>query len=126
MNRRKILLNIFIPLILGSLIYYLFCPEVIFVKNSVFSIPKNPFITLARNYVMDMLWAYSLTFAIFLILDNWMKTFIIASLFTIIIEFLQLTSLIQGTFDIVDIIAMLYSICLAILVIEHYHKRGIL
>ena len=75
---------------------------------------------------MDMLWAYSLTFAIFLILDNWMKTFIIASLFTIIIEFLQLTPLIQGTFDIVDIIAMLYSICLAILVIEHYHKRGIL
>lgn len=126
MKRRLILFNILIPIIIGTLIYYLFCPEVIFVKNSLFSIPKNPFITLVRNYLMDMLWSYALTFTIYLILDNWMQTFTIAALFSTTIELLQLTVVISGTFDILDIFAMLYSICLAILAIDYIKKRGIL
>ncbi|MGN1405114.1 MAG: hypothetical protein ACI4WM_02485 [Erysipelotrichaceae bacterium] len=127
MNRRRILLlNIFIPLASASLIYYLFCPEVIFVKNIVFSIPSNPLFTLVRNYFMDMCWAYALTFSIFYIINNRMKTFAVSAVFSILIEVLQLTPLISGTFDIVDIIAMVQSICLSILVIDYLKKRGTL
>lgn len=127
MNRRRILLlNILIPLLISSLIYYLFCPEVIFVKNIVFSIPSNPLFTLVRNYFMDMSWAYALSFSIYYITDNRAKTFTVSALFSISVEVLQLTPLINGTFDIVDIFAMVQSICLSILVIDFFHKRGML
>ena len=127
MNRRRILLpNIIIPLVLSSLIYYLFCPEVIFVKNIVFTIPSDPLFTLVRNYFMDMSWAYALTFSIYYITDNRNKTFVTASIFTVLSETLQLTPLISGTFDIVDIVSMLHSICICILVIDFFQKRGML
>lgn len=127
MNRKRILLpNIIIPLLISSLIYYLFCPEVIFVKNIVFTIPSNPFLTLVRNYFMDMSWAYALAFSIFSIINNRMKTFTVSVIFSLSVEVLQLTPLISGTYDIVDIIAMVQSICLSILVIDYFQKRGML
>ena len=80
------------------------------------------------NFLSDILWAYSLTFTVFIILGisekNILPTFIICGIFEISIELAQKTGLITGTFDILDIAFELAISAIALVVIKKFIKRG--
>ena len=130
--------NICIPLIAGGLLYYLFFPNVSFVRTadsylpftidrSVFSLPFPGFI---RNYAFDLLWAYSLTFSIFLIVRDSPKRSCIVCFLTIPVilfsEVVQLLPCISGTFDPLDITIELIACFIAIKILnvkERHHEK---
>ena len=115
---RFIILNIVLPIVVGGIIYYFLSPQVIFVKriDEIWEFPhrqaivlvNRTFLRFIRNYLMDFLWAYALTFSIFYIWGNnaagIKKTVVVAFLFSAVMELLQLMSKINGTFDIFDIV----------------------
>lgn len=129
------LLNVGIPLIVGLGIY-LFCYRTTYI-NSVFtevfgfSLPyiyfDNAFHRFITCWACDMLWAYSLTFALYLCFQVFKHPLIItsvtSSVFAIIIELLQINNIINGTFDILDIITELLAISLAIIIMKHFEKQ---
>lgn len=128
-------INISVSMIIGSLIYYLISPEVIFVEK-ISSMTgwkvnigyENNVIKIIRSYVPDILWAYALMFSLVVITGNktagiW-KMYIVAALFSTIIEMLQLTGMFKGTFDIVDIIVELMAEIIAVFIIKvHYEEE---
>lgn len=132
LKTKVILWNIIIPIFLGAIIYYLISPEVIFVRRMDFLIGKgihisditavNPAIRIMRNYLPDMLWGYALIFTLYYFLDNntayLLKTFLIASLFSAVMEFLQITPVVKGTFDWYDIIVELLAEVIAVFIIK--------
>ena len=135
MNKKakiSILLNIIIPLVLGGLIYYCYSPNVIFVQkiDALLGFAHHPFqlsvdampVKIIRNYLLDALWGYSLIFTIFLIIGN--KTAnenlvgLVGAVFAGLMELLQLTPLMNGTFDIMDIFVELVAIFIAVFIIK--------
>ena len=119
MNRKMIMfLHIIGPMVAGALIYYLVSPDVIFIKKAegfidgvvgVHMFPTDSaLLRLVRNYLPDMMWGYSLVFALFCIIGNnaasiW-KVFWLAFPFTAVFEMMQKTSFVPGTFDVFDIL----------------------
>lgn len=109
------IIHVFVPLTLGCLIYYVFCPDVYFVDvidriiGSGFHIKIATdylFVKLIRFYIFDVLWAYSLTFAVFGIAGCvFYREILLAGVigFEILMESLQAVSEILGTFDSWDI-----------------------
>ena len=110
-------LHIAVPLIMGAVIYYLISPEVIFIK--MFSthgrIPtplklnqSHVIYRFIRNYFLDMLWAYALMNTLIFLIGKSSSAIKIsdsmAIIFTVILEGLQLTSFVSGTFDVWDIV----------------------
>ncbi|MGN0155653.1 MAG: hypothetical protein ACI39N_00260 [Lachnospiraceae bacterium] len=132
LKTKVILWNIIIPIFLGATIYYLISPEVIFVRRMDFLIGKgihisditavNLTIRIMRNYLPDMLWGYALIFTLYYFLNNntayLLKTFLIASLFSAVMEFLQITPVVKGTFDWYDIIVELLAEVIAVFIIK--------
>ena len=129
------LLNIGVPLVLGLGIY-LFCYKNTYINTAFtdifgFSLPyiyyDNAFHRFITCWACDMLWAYSLTFALYLCFKVFEKNLIItivtSSLFAIAIELLQIKGVINGTFDILDIVSELVAITLAITMIKLIEKR---
>ncbi len=129
------LLNIGIPLVLGLGIY-LFCYKTTYINTAFtnifgFSLPyiyfDNAFHRFITCWACDILWAYSLTFALYLCFRVFKKPLIItsvtSSLFAIIIELLQINGVINGTFDILDIISELVAISLAVIMIKFIEKQ---
>lgn len=129
--------HVFIPIVIGTLIYYLLSPEVIFVKQidrclgmsfhlSVLC-KENVIFQFIRNHFLDMLWGYALVFALFFALGNnaavIRKTFLIAFSFSAIMEFLQLTSMGKGTFDVWDIVALFLADVIAVFIIKFLLRR---
>ncbi len=135
MKNKFMYINISVSMIIGSLIYYLISPEVIFVEK-ISSMTgwkvnigyENNVIKIIRSYVPDILWAYALMFSLVVITGNktagiW-KMYIVAALFSTIIEMLQLTGMFKGTFDIVDIIVELMAEIIAVFIIKvHYEEE---
>ncbi len=128
-------LNISIPLALGLGIY-LFCYKTTYINTAftdVFGISlpyiyyDNAFHRFITSWACDMLWAYSLTFALYLCFKVFKKPLIIttatSSLFAVTIELLQINGVINGTFDILDIISELLAISLAIIIIKCFEKQ---
>ena len=129
------LLNIGIPLVVGLGIY-LFCYKTTYINTAFtnifgFSLPyiyfDNAIYRFITCWACDMLWAYSLTFALYLCFRVFKKPLIIttatSSLFAVIIELLQINNVINGTFDILDIIFELLAIFLAIITVKHFEKQ---
>jgi hypothetical protein len=129
-----ILANIVVPILLGSVIYYLFSPDVLFVK-SIDSITgldfhitiyeKNNFVfEFIRNYFLDMLWAYALVITLFYLIGNntasLLKIFLIAFSFSVAMEILQVTSIAKGTFDRCDIVVEFLAEVAAVFIIKKY------
>ena len=113
-NNKMILLNIIVPLLIGGTVYLISSPNVIFVEFINVHIKSiSPVINFdsvigkfIRNYIMDILWGYSLLFAIYFILNEskiWL-IFIAAFIFSAFLEGIQIFSSIPGTFDVWDII----------------------
>jgi hypothetical protein len=136
MNPRKILLiiNIFAPLSLAAVVYYVISPDVIFVERidsllgRGFHLDNIRFGTEAvrfvRNYVLDMMWGYALVFALYFIMGNnaagLTKLIMIASFFSTVMELLQLTPFVRGTFDVLDIIVEILAEATAVFIIKKH------
>jgi hypothetical protein len=134
----SIMINIFLPLLIGAIIYYLISPEVIFVKQidsffgSGLHVPNaatgNLIVKIMRNYLLDMMWGYALFFTLFYLLGNNAanlgKTFLIAVPFLVTVEMLQLTPIAKGTFDVCDILVeCLAGIIAAFIIKKHFLRR---
>ena len=74
-----------------------------------------------------MLWAYSLIFSAYAVFDNKTKNLkwiiIAVSLLIVIIEILQLTKIIHGTFDIFDILAEITAVLIAVIILKRTNKE---
>lgn len=129
-NCSRFLFHVVIPIVICSALYYLFCPEVLFVKQidnvlpvqyHIYGINKIPFLMFCRNYLFDAVWGYSLFHAVFLILGNDAKALVwsilICILMSIGLETLQKFHVITGTFDWWDIIVEMLALAVASLVI---------
>lgn len=138
MNRKTIMfLNIMCPIAAGALIYFLAAPDVIFIKRTedfmgwavhmrMFP-PGSVFLRLIRNYLPDMMWGYSLVFAMFCIIGNnvasiW-KVFWIAFPFSAVMEMMQKVSFVPGTFDVFDIAAIFLAEVIAACIIYKLCSR---
>ena len=131
-----LLLNILIPILIGVVIYCFISPEVDFIKifQSVtcikwcrYEYKNNDLCRFIRNYLPDMLWAYSLIFSAYAVFDNKTKNLkwiiIAVSLLIVIIEILQLTKIIHGTFDIFDILAEITAVLIAVIILKRTNKE---
>lgn len=130
-----LILNIIIPLLLGGILYYVFCPDIILVQQLdsflpvAYYIHRHPelsgsFPQILRNHFFDFLWAYAFTVSIL----YWGKDHIRAKQLLLLIlitegtlEALQLLSFIHGTFDVLDVIVE-YSISI-IVIITFFTRR---
>ena len=138
MNKKVLLVaNIIFPLLLGTLLYLIIAPNVIFVSvlgkftgsdfiN--FSQPESFIEFFARYYMMDMLWGYSLVFALFVCLGNnaaVKNVFIMAFVFSTAMELLQLTSVVPGCFDELDIVMEGIAEAIAAFIIKtHFYEEA--
>lgn len=132
-----VILNFLVPIALGSIIYYLFSPDVLFVQkiDEVFGgglhlyriAEGNTAFRIFRNYFPDMLWAYALIFALFFVSGNKTaeisKIFLIAFSFSAVMELLQMAPLVKGTFDMFDIVAEFIAEIFAVFIIKTNFMR---
>ena len=129
-------LNILIPLTSGALIYLYFRPEtylstflsklfgVHFEKTNISGSVIRYFLC---YYLSDILWAYSLTFVLSLLI-GYSKTALIitgatAFLFEIGVELLQKFEIIKGTFDIYDFLTESIATISALIFISLYFQQ---
>lgn len=114
MKKTAKILNICVPVIIGALLYYLFCPDVLFVQavDSWTGLKLHVdfdfscrIARLIRFYLFDFLWAYSLMFLALSLSEEKNGSRIITAvlLFEAGMELLQLASVVKGTFDIWDL-----------------------
>ena len=128
---RFYILNILIPLFLGLVIYCSIGSGILISRLICRVLPFACFKggggpvwlpSMVRNFFPDMLWAYSLTFAVAAIVLGEGKyvplVAIICSVFEVAIEISQLSGLISGTFDLLDIILELSATMVALSIIE--------
>lgn len=136
-HRTFLIINIVIPIVTGAVIYYLLSPGVDFVRlfDKTLGISRNPivyvfdntFIRLFRNYIPDMLWAYALLFSVYAInvtnkAEKW-KLLLITMAFSGLLEVIQLTPYIHGTFDPMDIVVEFLAELIAALFISNFLTR---
>lgn len=126
--------NVVIPILAGSLLYYITSPDVIFVKNidrligiDLHVSMENTFVIIMRSYLPDMLWAYALVFSLVAVTGNrtadvW-KMSVFAGVFSTIMEILQLTGYVRGTFDVMDIIVEIIAELMAVFIIKRHDMR---
>ena len=134
MKKIFIYANISLPILVGSLFYYVTSPQVIFAQNidsllgvSLHVGTENTFVVNLRSYMPDMLWAYALVFSLMLVTGNktayvW-KMFVIAGMFSTIMEVLQVTGCVKGTFDVMDIIVDIIAELMAVFIIKRHDMR---
>ena len=122
---------VLLPLLLGGILYYIFCPNVFFVKciDSVTEIEvhlrpdmNNLIMRLVRFYGFDIIWAFSFTNMFFIlvsILHNWRNRYILIPIvFVSSIELLQKTDIMHGTFDYIDIVVQIIGSLFAMVIIN--------
>ena len=131
-------MNILVPVIIGAVIYYLVSPDVMFVKMAdkllfggihiTTEAEYLPFIRIIRNFLPDMMWAYALTFTVFLVFcserKGLLKSFIVSFVFSTIMETAQLLPFVAGTFDVMDIILETLALAVAVMVIYIKYFTG--
>lgn len=127
-----VILNFLVPIALGTIIYYLFSPDVMFVQriDEVFGgglhfysiVEGSTAFRIVRNFFPDMLWAYALIFALFFVSGNKTaeisKIFLIAFSFSAVMELLQMTPLAKGTFDMLDILTEFIAEIFSVFIIK--------
>lgn len=128
MTKKKVVwLNIILPLFAGCLVYFFFKQDVVLRKfennvllfgllRDVFFVEFYPTTGLGiffMNHLCDFLWAYSLSWACILSQRSIIKGILMALLFCVINEFIQLTPYICATFDWLDLLYYIIAIILA-------------
>ncbi len=132
------IINSFFPLLIGLLIYVFFIPTSYISKNIYILVGtsvaiKNIDLTgsFITCYLADFLWAYALMAIVMLLtVENYRGVYVafgIDFLFEILMESLQKTPLIYGTFDIKDICVefMANIIAFMAVILEHNFWRGV-
>jgi len=131
-------LNIIIPLFIGMVLYYLLTPDVFFVKiiDRIINrevhrgeIPLHSgMLRMLRFYFLDMCWAYALTFSIHIILGsntaNLWKSYLITVVFSTVMELLQLTAFVTGTFDVIDVLCEALAAWIAVFIIKYAYEEA--
>ena len=119
------LLNCVITLVSGVLIYALL-RENTYINNFI-DFPNTKassvLIDFLRFYLVDALWAYALTFALSIFINE-IFSGIISTAFGTLWELSQLCRIVSGTFDILDIIMYLSASTIAVLIIYLYKRRN--
>jgi len=130
--------NIIFPLLVGAVIYWFTSTDVIFVE-AVRSIWGMAILTgignidgglarLVRYYMSDILWAYALVFALYSAVGSnaaRVKTaFVIAVVFSTVMEVIQLSPVIPGTFDVIDILVEATAEAIAALIIKKQYEEA--
>ena len=119
------LLNVIFPLFLGLLIY-LFFKHGTYI-NVIFHYESNIHLggllgRIIQSWSTDILWAYSLTCLIFYLSQPFSESpikyviFVGEAIFFIFMELLQKFSVINGTFDIIDIITEIFTLFFAVFI----------
>lgn len=132
MKRKNLLLfaNIIIPLLIGLTIYLL-CYKNTYINRTFenifhFSLPYLYFNNSIHRFIIswacDILWAYSLTFGLYFCFKDFRHPLITSSflaiLLAVVMEILQIVNIINGTFDIWDIIFEISAILFAVIIIK--------
>ena len=125
--------NIGIPLLLGGLLYWFFRADafvsVVLRRLLALPAPQAPALPagltrLLTYYAADILWAYSLAFAVTPILGQDRRSLRLGRWicigFEALLELLQRFGVLPGTFDVLDIVLEAAAICLAIRIIHKY------
>ena len=127
--------NILLPLLAGASLYVISSPNVIFLRYFKLRVDvASEFINvyiwfwpILRNYIPDMLWGYSLVFAVYMIIDNnaaSMRMLIYVLVFSIFLELLQLLPTVPGTFDLLDMLVEGVAEILAVIIIKKYEEAS--
>ena len=130
--------NIIFPLLVGAVIYWFTSTDVIFVEavRSIWGMSIHIGIgnidgglaRLVRYYMSDILWAYALVFALYLAVGSnaaRVKTaFVIAVVFSTVMEVIQLSPVIPGTFDVIDILVETTAEAIAALIIKKQYEEA--
>ena len=134
MSRKRYLffaLNIFLPLNIGFLFYYLYQESTyineIFPLNKNFAYANSLVCYIMLNWGCDFLWAYAWFFPLYWSTGNYKKTIIIATSSICVLESLQLIrieGLKCGTFYFYDILVEIVGVVVATLVTKLFKKRG--
>lgn len=126
---KYIILLVILPLILGGFLYLALDSQVIFLKplgfkTSIYT--HNTFLLFIRYYLMDSLWAFSLTSMILIISNNDINNgvlLILISIFLSTLELGQKIGWIPGTCDLLDIIIEIISEIIAFTICLHITKE---
>ena len=130
--------NIIFPLLVGAVIYWFTSTDVIFVEavRSIWGTPifmenaytEGGFLKIMRYYMLDVFWAYALVFALYFAIGNnaaRVKTaFVIAVVFSTVMEVIQLSPVIPGTFDVIDILVEATAEAIAALIIKKQYEEA--
>lgn len=133
------LINIVLPLAFGGLIYVITRPDT-YISQWVYRVlhlsissnvvknvlPRWLWLFLC-NFSADILWAYSLTFAVYAIFHDCSRcmylVFTVCILFEAGVEILQLFGILNGTFDCLDIAFEICATAIASLNIKHTGRK---
>lgn len=135
MNKRNYaVLSIFIPLFIGAFFYVFMAPET-YVSKFIQNVIDKDFLKpsfysswifrILRNHLCDILWAWSLSTALFSITELFSLSFAMAVFFESFMEILQKLGFVPGTFDILDIIFEMLTSFIAVYVMyrKYYVKE---
>lgn len=136
MKYKLILTHIFTPILLGTCIYLLFRSEntllfqwvkTIGLESFLFALRENSLSIKIPNWLLyslpDGLWVYAFTTALLLFWQGKNSFWIWTPIFTsIIFEFAQATKIIQGTFDVLDLLFSAMAFTLSKLFLHPYFK----
>ena len=125
--------SIIAPLLIGGALYMALSPEVFFSKITMniyglrqIHFEHNFLLRFVRFYFLDMLWAYSLVFALSFAIGNEAEcpeVLILAAIFSVAIEVLQKYNIMPGTYDWADIIFELLAEIIAAFIIKNIKKE---
>ncbi len=139
MKRRIVFVaNIILPLLLGTLIYWYTSPDVIFVEavrswcgdtgKSGQGMVLGGLFRFVRYYLLDMLWAYALVFTLYFSIGNnaarLKMAFVIAVVFSAVMEVVQLSTIIPGYFDLLDILVEVVAETFAAFIIKNHYEEA--
>ena len=132
--KRKALyaVNVIVPLTAGLLIY-LTRSESTYVSDIYASVfPRLPVISypvVIKRFACDFLWAYSLFFCLKLVFedpskgDHDIKVITVTAIAAVILEVIQISGRIPGTFDPWDIVTEMTAIAVALLITKIIERR---
>lgn len=132
--KRFYILNIVLPLVIGTIVYLYLKPSahisqliyfLLHISPPALNIKPTGIHRFIQYYLCDILWSYSLTFALSLYFgkDRLLLTYAIAASFSTLVEVLQLLPQVLGSFDIFDIIVQLIACTISIHIITFHERR---
>lgn len=127
---------VIIPMLIGAILYYIFCSDVWFVKmidgclwqikRPSVDVLSNPLLRFIRYYAFDFIWAFAMTNALFIVVNNNAKPILICLTIPVALggamEILQLLGIAQGTSDILDVVAEGLGSTLGVIIINYFRR----